>query len=78
MQRIGKNARITRRLCPERKKPPPATRPQLLQSVEHVPSVPYFFFLWRFLRRRFLRLWVEIFLRLRLRPEGIGRGQVFD
>ncbi len=31
-----------------------------------------YFFLWRFLRNRFLRLCVAIFLRLRLRPFGMA------
>ena len=32
------------------------------------------FFLWRFLRSRFFRLWVAILWRLRLRPLGMGTG----
>ena len=31
------------------------------------------FFLWRFLRSRFLRLWVAILCRLRFLPQGMGR-----
>jgi len=32
-----------------------------------------YFFLWRFLRRRFLRLWVAILWPLRFFPLGIGQ-----
>lgn len=35
-----------------------------------------FFFLWRFLRSRFLRLWVAILWRLRFLPQGMGRRGV--
>ena len=32
-----------------------------------------FFFLWRFFRRRFLRLWVAILWRFRFLPQGMGQ-----
>lgn len=31
----------------------------------------YFFFLWRFLRKRFLRLWVDILCRFLFLPQGM-------
>ena len=36
------------------------------------------FFLWRFLRNFFLRLWVAIFLRFRFRPQGTRRLLIYQ
>ena len=41
------------------------------------PETGFYFFLWRFLRRRLLRLCFAIFARLRFLPQGIGDPHEF-
>jgi hypothetical protein len=50
----------------------PESCPEFAWTKQATKQGDYFFFLWRFLRNLFLRLWVAILWRLRFFPQGMA------
>jgi hypothetical protein len=50
----------------------PDSSPEFAWTKQATKQGDYFFFLWRFLRNLFLRLWVAILWRLRFFPQGMA------